>query len=52
MEPTKQNVIHSITNLIPLTMYQYTVIAIDPSGMDIPSDPKSFTTQTDRELLH
>ena len=52
VEPTEQNVIHSITNLIPSTMYQYTVTAIDPSGMDIPSDPKSFTTQIDRELLH
>ena len=50
VEPTEQNVIHSITNLIPSTMYQYTVTAIDPSGVNVPSAPKSFTTQIDREL--
>lgn len=52
VESTEQTVIRSITNLMPFTMYQYTVTVIDPSGMNAPSATKQFTTQADRELLH
>ena len=52
VESIEQTVIWRITNLMPFTMYQYAVTVVDPSGINVASATKYFTTQTDRELLH
>ena len=48
---TEQHVMKNINNTMPLTDYEYTVIAIDPNGRNATSDTKTFTTNDDRELV-
>jgi len=42
----------NISDVIPSTEYQYTVVAIDPTGKNATSDIKHFITQNNRKSQH